>query len=68
MIFTASSPQYANKIIDQIDKEGTLFKTRLFKEHCFPTKKGLYIKDLRILAREPSRTVLVDNAAYSYGF
>ena len=68
MIFTASSPQYANKIIDQIDKDGTIFSSRLFKQHCYPTKKGLHIKDLRILARDPRDVVLVDNAAYSYGF
>lgn len=68
MIFTASSRLYANKIINQIDKDGTLFSTRLFKEHCYSTKKGIYIKDLRILARDLENVVLVDNAAYSYGF
>lgn len=29
---------------------------------------GPYVKDLRIIDREPSQMVLVDNAAYSYLF
>lgn len=29
---------------------------------------GPYVKDLRIIDREPSKMVLVDNAAYSYVF
>lgn len=68
MIFTASQPQYANKIIDQIDKDGTLFSTRLFQKHCYPTSKGVFIKDIRIIARNPRSIILVDNNTYSFGF
>ena len=68
MVFTASAPEFANKIIDQIDPDGSIFSARLFRDHCFRTEKGLYIKDLRIINRPPQSIVLVDNAAYSYGF
>lgn len=68
IVFTASAPEYANKIIDQIDKKRELFSFRLFRDHCYQTDKGFYIKDLRIISRPASSMVLVDNAAYSYGF
>jgi CTD small phosphatase-like protein 2 len=31
-------------------------------------KNGPYVKDLRVLGRDLSQTVLIDNAAYSYLF
>lgn len=68
MVFTASAPEYANKIIDQIDKKKDIFSFRLFRDHCYQTDKGFYIKDLRIISRPPETVILVDNAAYSYGF
>lgn len=68
MIFTSSNPLLANKIVDQIDQQGELFKARLFKKDCYHSKNGIFIKDLRILARDPRSTVLVDNNSYSYGF
>jgi CTD small phosphatase-like protein 2 len=68
IVFTASAPEYANKIINAIDPEDELFSFRLYRENCYLTDKGIYIKDLRILERPMERCVLVDNAAYSYGF
>jgi CTD small phosphatase-like protein 2 len=32
------------------------------------TPEGVYVKDLRIINRDPAHLVLVDNAAYSYAF
>lgn len=68
IVFTASAPEYANKILNAIDPKEELFSFRLYRENCYLTDKGIYIKDLRILERPMERTVLVDNAAYSYGF
>ena len=68
MVFTASAPEYANKIIDAIDPKNEIFSFRLFRQHCYQTEKGLYIKDLRIINRNPKEMVLVDNATYSFGF
>lgn len=68
IVFTSSAPDYANKIISVIDKKNDIFSFRLFREHCYPTEKGLYIKDLRVLNRSEKAILLVDNAAYSYGF
>lgn len=41
---------------------------RLFREHCTMTTGGMYTKDLRILNRNLEDIVLIDNAAYSYGW
>lgn len=68
IVFTSSAPEYANKILDVIDKKREIFSFRLFRKHCYPTEKGLFIKDLRILSRSEKQILLVDNAAYSYGF
>ena len=68
IVFTASHKTYANAILDELDPDGEIFQHRLFREHCYPLGHDLYIKDLRILNRNLSSVVLVDNAAYSYAF
>lgn len=69
VIFTASHPSYANKVIDLLDPEGTLISQRLFRNHCHCTEEGIYIKDLRVLrGRDPKNMVIVDNSVYCFGF
>lgn len=66
-VFTASSAAYANAVIDYLDPEGQLFKARYFNSSC--TKVNQYIiKDLRILKRDLSDVVIVDNTALCFGF
>lgn len=67
VVFTASHSCYANVVIDHLDPNKNLISHRLFREHCFETESGMYIKDLRVIRnRDLSQVVLVDNAAYSY--
>lgn len=68
-IFTASSKEYADAIIDQIiDPSGTLFKFRLYREHCFQTADGIYMKDLRVIKSHGlHEMLLVDNSVHSFG-
>ena len=41
----------------------------MYRENCVVTDEGIYIKDLRILGnRSLQDSVLVDNAAYSFGY
>jgi CTD small phosphatase-like protein 2 len=68
IIFTASHSCYANEVIDYLDADNEWIHHRLFREHCYLTQEGLYVKDLRILGRDLNQVVLVDNAAYSYAF
>lgn len=65
MVFTASHSSYANVVIDYLDPSGKYIQHRLYREHCYPTS-GMNVKDLRIINREMSEMVLIDNAAYSY--
>ena len=55
-------------VLDYLDPKGDLVHHRLFREHCYETVGGTYVKDLRVLNRDLSQVVLVDNAAYSYAF
>lgn len=69
VVFTASHACYANKVLELIDPQNELLTYRLYRDHCYKTEDGVYIKDLRIIAnRNQKDLILVDNSAYSYGF
>lgn len=69
VVFTASHQTYADAVLDFIDPEGDLIQKRLYRDSCFETEEGIYIKDLRIFAnRRLEDLIIVDNAVYSFGF
>jgi CTD small phosphatase-like protein 2 len=51
-----------------LDPENKYIQHRLFREHCYLTAEGMYVKDLRVINRNMGEMILVDNAAYSYSF
>lgn len=54
-------------VLDHLDPHKKYISHRLFREHCWQTEEGIYIKDLRVLGnRSLKHMLLVDNAAYSY--
>lgn len=76
VIFTASKRAYAERLLHQLDPKRALVRHRLYREHCTKLPTGpddggglmaagqfpqVYAKDLRVLGRDLSRTVLVDN-------
>jgi CTD small phosphatase-like protein 2 len=54
ILFTASHSSYANVVVDYLDPDKKLFQHRLYREHCYYTETGVYVKDLRIINRQPS--------------
>jgi CTD small phosphatase-like protein 2 len=67
-VFTASSPSYANAIINFLDPEGKYIIGILNRVNCMETKNGFFIKDLRILKNKKLKSiVIVDNLVYSFG-
>ena len=67
-IFTASISEYANPVINQLDKFNLLSK-RLFRENCFYDKENnLYVKDLNILNEDLKDVIIIDNNPVSYSF
>ena len=64
VIFTASISNYANPLLDRLDKF-RLITHRLFREHCV-SNNGLFIKDLRKLGRDLKNMIIIDNNPISY--
>lgn len=68
IVFTASHPYYAERVIEILDPDKKIFSHRLFRVNCIHTENGMYIKDLRILNRDLSNVVIVDNSILSFAF
>ena len=69
IIFTVGTREYANVILDLIEKKNNTkyFDGRLYREHS--TKIGnKYIKDLSKIGRDLSKTLIVDNNPHSFKF
>jgi len=67
VIFTASLSEYANPVIDTLDKDG-LIKHRLFRESCVFHEGQVYVKDLSRLGRDIKDCIIIDNSPLSYLF
>jgi len=68
IIFTASDQQYADTIINYIEKDKKYFKMRLYRNNCIFVDPGLYIKDLRIFFpfKNMEDIIILDNSLFSF--
>ena len=68
VIFTASLSQYANPLLDFLDKNKKC-NFRLYREHCCSYNNGFtncFTKDLKKLDRDMKNLIIVDNNPRSY--
>lgn len=66
VVYTASLSKYADPLLDKLDAEGVI-RYRLYREHCVQYE-GNYVKDLSLLDRNISQTIIVDNSPMAYIF
>ena len=68
VVFTASDKQYADVVIDYLEKDKKYFKMRLYRNHCIFIEPGLYIKDLRIFSgiKKLEDIIILDNSLFSF--
>lgn len=64
-VFTAGLEAYGKPILDELDPKGTLLAGRFFRESC-AQRKGMFLKDLRVVRPDLSRVILVDNNPVSF--
>ena len=65
IVFTAATEDYANPIIDAIEKKGIKFEYRLYRIHTVVINND-FVKDLSRLGRDLSRIIIVDNMEQNY--
>ena len=68
VVFTASLSEYANPLLDFVDKNKKC-KYRLYREHCCSFSNGFansFTKDLKKLDRDMKNLIIIDNNPKSY--
>lgn len=67
VLFTASEKNYADKVVDLLDPDRRLIKYKLYRDSCVSFNQIL-VKDLNILGRDLTKTVIVDNNPCCFAF
>lgn len=67
IVFTASVQEYADPVIDWLERERKYFSGRFYRQHC-TFRNGAYIKDLAQVEPDLSKVMILDNSPMSYIF
>lgn len=67
IVFTASVQEYADPVIDWLERERRYFSGRFYRQHC-TLRNGAYIKDLAQVEPDLSKVMILDNSPMSYIF
>ena len=65
VIWTVSTKQYSDPIIDIIEEKKKYFSTRLYREHT-TEKSNYFVKDLTKLGREIDKIIIIDDKEISF--
>ena len=65
VVFTIAMKDYADSVIDSIEKSNTFFDLRLYREHA-KIHQNDFVKDLTNLGRDLSKVIIVDDKPFNY--
>ena len=66
-IFTRQCQAEAVQIVMKLDPTGTIISSIISESRCFQTKKGHYLKDLRIInSHNLEEIILVDSESFAF--
>ena len=65
IIFTAGTQEYADPILDSIEKNEKYFEKRLYRQHSIIIE-NVFVKDLSKLGRDLSKVIIIDNMPHNF--
>ncbi len=65
IIYTASCKDYADPVINFIEKDKIYFKYRFYREHCISYGSFL-LKDISVFEKPLNQTLIIDNNLFSF--
>ena len=65
IIFTAGTQDYADPILNIIEKKHKFFEKRLYRQHCV-VLDNIFVKDLSKLGRDLNKIIIVDNMKQNF--
>ncbi|KAK9315989.1 NLI interacting factor-like phosphatase-domain-containing protein [Lipomyces starkeyi] len=65
VIFTASVQEYADPVIDWLERDRKYFRARYYRQHC-TFRNGGYVKDITFVEPDLSKVMIIDNSPISY--